>query len=805
MVAIGVPAPRKKKRRKFSRAEDYIQRLEQIAVSNGYDPTITQGDGPAAHWLGKEDVDRIRDRVDSEHIGEETDNRYIADQRAKNLRRWYGPRPKTREEEAGDMLLDSDEPQQYAREDFDEDELSDEEHADAKERKWRRFWNAQSNDRSVERSKHNIESPMSVPRNPDTGRPLRDQLGPEERWDYSRKDGAGEDEPDFEDEDEDPNAPEGLDARIAARRRVFSDAVSRTFSTDPAERAEAADVINRERDKHNFPGAANPPVRYAATKAPAGGIIVRGIHYKGGKFLPISNDIKGHYDRYSAVMAQRNEVRKFRRADGSYDQDAALSQPKAQPARKPAAPVATQAKPSFNRLANLGKFGHPKGKRVKNARQVKYAAKDDEPDFEEGDYQIPPEERNRRLVPRRNLVDGKHLHPRRDPTAASDATGKMRDRVMREAWLRDDARSGRDTVREAKKKPGRPRQRPSSSISGIRGDLEEGPKGTMDRVNDIRRRLLDGNPAAPVTDGGKAKEARRGRPARYAAFGEPKAPGLDSPQVAADEMFHPNGDVIHGFRRVIPKNPVFQDKGTPIPTPALMGAGIKELQRAAKKQGIHLPELEGASTIPLSVGSLNQLPDWLEGVARDYPKMVPYLQAYYNAVSRGTVPRAGTPPSRNSRKGKPRKYNAFPSSVATTQAQPQARPRFDLNQGLAPEEGGHMTTFGVGGGSRAAPPIIRLLAQQSTEGTGELSQIARAVMGGDMNSLPAWIDALADAGYPEDVIYEALGLGDKAAQRAGMHHASETNDWGPHYAISGGGSVDERGSRLRNYQQRFQP
>lgn len=65
------------------------------------------------------------------------------------------------------------------------------------------------------------------------------------------------------------------------------------------------------------------PVRYSGVQAPAGGVVVRGLFYPGGKWIPSANLEKASYSQYQHVENQR--AKKYRRADGSVSVDGALA------------------------------------------------------------------------------------------------------------------------------------------------------------------------------------------------------------------------------------------------------------------------------------------------------------------------------------------------------------------------------------------------------------------------------------------------------------------------------------------------
>jgi hypothetical protein len=65
------------------------------------------------------------------------------------------------------------------------------------------------------------------------------------------------------------------------------------------------------------------PVQFGALRSPAGGVVVRGIHYPGGKFIPASGPEKAGFDAWQAVERQKVKMSHCRREDGSFDYEAA--------------------------------------------------------------------------------------------------------------------------------------------------------------------------------------------------------------------------------------------------------------------------------------------------------------------------------------------------------------------------------------------------------------------------------------------------------------------------------------------------
>lgn len=79
-------------------------------------------------------------------------------------------------------------------------------------------------------------------------------------------------------------------------------------------------ALNPElRGKSDF----EPPVKFSGVHAPAGGVVVRGLFYPGGKWIPSANLEKASYDQYQQVESQR--MKKYRREDGSISVEPALA------------------------------------------------------------------------------------------------------------------------------------------------------------------------------------------------------------------------------------------------------------------------------------------------------------------------------------------------------------------------------------------------------------------------------------------------------------------------------------------------
>jgi hypothetical protein len=72
----------------------------------------------------------------------------------------------------------------------------------------------------------------------------------------------------------------------------------------------------------DIPIRVDTPVRKAKVNAPAGGVVVRGLYYQGGKYLPMSMVEKASFPQYQQITAQGGGIRqpqKYRRPDGSFD------------------------------------------------------------------------------------------------------------------------------------------------------------------------------------------------------------------------------------------------------------------------------------------------------------------------------------------------------------------------------------------------------------------------------------------------------------------------------------------------------
>lgn len=164
---------------------------------------------------------------------------------------------------------------------------------------------------------------------------------------------------------------------------------------------------------------------------------------------------------------------------------------------------------------------------------------------------------------------------------------------------------------------------------------------------------------------------------------------------------------------------------------------------------------------------------------------------------------------RLSRQARPRRYASgqfVPQGAAPPAAAPQAprRKRFPLDVGTNPKAGEHLGRMGVPGSPRderaaGAPPVAQLLLRQSQEQSHTIAgQLAAAIVRGDLNALPPWIDALADAGYPEEVIEAALTMADNAAAGAAL-----SAGWASHQRVNSPAARATRGGRLRAWMENY--
>ena len=64
-------------------------------------------------------------------------------------------------------------------------------------------------------------------------------------------------------------------------------------------------------------------VRKSGVHSPTGGVVVRGLFYPGGKFIPNSELEKARHDQWENVNRQRQQI-KYRRSDGSVDMSQAI-------------------------------------------------------------------------------------------------------------------------------------------------------------------------------------------------------------------------------------------------------------------------------------------------------------------------------------------------------------------------------------------------------------------------------------------------------------------------------------------------
>jgi hypothetical protein len=243
------------------------------------------------------------------------------------------------------------------------------------------------------------------------------------------------------------------------------------------------------------------------------------------------------------------------------------------------------------------------------------------------------------------------------------------------------------------------------------------------------------------------------------------------------------------------------DKGVPLYGHNLLSTAYSHLKETLRKVGVPANLIEGGNDyMPPGLENLDEAADWARGMIQRRPRLAPYFNAYLKALSRSTAPAAGTPPSRNSRKGKPRKYNAFqhPAPVGRGSLNPPvpqagySTPEMDqdvaLDELVTPHS--NWMTHQTGHEHGVAQPELSALLSISAHGRGESGRLAKSVLSGDFDSIVPLIDALAEDGYPEEVIYAVMGLGDAMADRAHRRSSHSQADPLPDQG---------RGSRMRQH------
>lgn len=91
----------------------------------------------------------------------------------------------------------------------------------------------------------------------------------------------------------------------------------------PGEQRRHEQYVLSDEYKHSRLKAPRPVKRMAALRSPAQGIVVRGVYYKGGKFIPSAELEKATYEQHQQVERSREQM--YRRPDGSYDLSADLA------------------------------------------------------------------------------------------------------------------------------------------------------------------------------------------------------------------------------------------------------------------------------------------------------------------------------------------------------------------------------------------------------------------------------------------------------------------------------------------------
>jgi hypothetical protein len=117
----------------------------------------------------------------------------------------------------------------------------------------------------------------------------------------------------------------GSDTRTAARKK-YRDVID-AYEARNGSGGRIQEVGQAKSSGNVSPAAGQQegPVKKArgGVNAPAGGVIVRGIFYPGGKYIPNAELEKSNYDQYDQVTQRRAKMSKGTRSDGSYDFDKA--------------------------------------------------------------------------------------------------------------------------------------------------------------------------------------------------------------------------------------------------------------------------------------------------------------------------------------------------------------------------------------------------------------------------------------------------------------------------------------------------
>lgn len=506
-------------------------------------------------------------------------------------------------------------------------------------------------------------------------------------------------------------------------------------------------------------------LKYAATKSPAGGIVVRGTFYQGGKWIPGGHDMKGHYDKYAQVMAQRNAVKMSRRSDGSYDHGAACKYAKNIHDDQN---IDSQPDPTPQEGDEPEVGAHPG---LDQARGVEGAAREAEESrhrqlggtslSKELEKHMPREARraHHRWDQRRAIAKEQAAGPVREEKkpAAPVAPKPPHDRVKNLGKFAHPRK-----VREAKKPAyetprysGLPNTNASHSEGGQPSyPKRRGSKDFTDRINnqnmrEARRMVDDGTSLLP---GQPAQEAKKKRPQRPSL----SARGLRV-SGQADEGLKDNADHFNDNVRA-----------------------LSDRQRAERRERRKKGRTE-QNPAPAQEARKKYSSAEFWGQPPRQPQQAPQQQPAAPVANRPGRPMASL--------NLPNPNEQHPAGVPNAQHELFA-PNTNWNE---EETGHHSPMWGVSHGGGVANPSIQLLMSTANGPDGHIQQLARAILGGDFNSVNAWIDSLAEAGYPEEMIYAAQELGDSLAKRA---HRRDTD-----YPFSGVPPLPstQRGDALRSF------
>jgi hypothetical protein len=164
----------------------------------------------------------------------------------------------------------------------------------------------------------------------------------------------------------------GSDTRTAARKK-YRDVIDAYESRNGSGgRVQAVGQAKSSGNVGPATGQQEGPVKKArgGVNAPAGGVIVRGIFYPGGKYIPNAELEKSNYDQYDQVTQRRAKMSKASRSDGSFDFERAQEASSTEDKLKKAKGCSTPAK---REIGPIEKSEEAEGKSPKKAKEIAYA------------------------------------------------------------------------------------------------------------------------------------------------------------------------------------------------------------------------------------------------------------------------------------------------------------------------------------------------------------------------------------------------------------------------------------------------